>query len=310
LTRRTRLLLVVLIVANLSLATYVLVLRFLPSGDPVTQAIQKRKLPALLLRDDKGQEIDTRNFSGRPLFIQFIKSEVEQQTDLASEVLRNLPEQSITCLFITADARLLRQALPSLNPETLVVEQDYAALRKIFDIPECCEMTLIYDKEGSLKDKRYYYQGGVVAELQTISDGSAPFSTDLFGSSINTVSTGKFADIRNRSLKTPSGIGVVTFFSNVCTLCSSGDIVDALNDKASLKNDYEFLIFLPRNFTRADVNNFESNLSLKVPVAVADDELAAVWEPLVSKYGEARTKWNHTNHKQGKSLGHQEIRRT
>lgn len=241
------------------------------------------------LRDDKGQNVDTANFIGRALFVQFINSEVKQQTDLASEVLRNLPEQPVTCLFITADARRLRQALPLLKPEMLVIEQDYAVLRKIFDIPECCEMTLIYDKEGSLRDKRYYYQGGVVAELQTISDGSAPFSTEFFGNSINTVATGEFADIRNRSLKTPSGVAVVTFFSNVCTLCSSGDIVDALNDTASLKNNCEFKIFLPRSFTTTDVNNFKSNLSIKVPVTVADEALAKVWEPLISKYGEART---------------------
>jgi len=289
LARRVRLLLLVLIAANLLLATYVLARRFFPAGDALTEAIQKRKLPALLLRDDKGHNIDTATFIGRPLFIQFVKSEVKQQIDLASEVLRNLPEQPVTCLFITADARQFRQALPSLKPETIVIEQDYAVLRKIFDIPECCEMTLIYDKAGSLRDKRYYYQGGVVAELQTISDGSSPFSNEAFGTSISTVSTGKFGEIRNRSLKTPSGIAVVTFFSNVCTLCSSGDIVDALNDTASLKKDCEFLIFLPRSFTTSDVKNFKSNLNIKVPVAVADEELAAVWEPLVSKYGEART---------------------
>ena len=136
--RRVRLLLLVLIAGNLLLATYVFAVRFFHAGDPVIQAVQKRKLPPLLLRNDKGQEIDTANLIGLPLFIQFINSEVRQQTDLASEVLRNLPEQPVTCLFISADAHRLRQALPSLKPETLVIEQDYAVLRKI--LSSCQEL--------------------------------------------------------------------------------------------------------------------------------------------------------------------------
>jgi len=45
----------------------------------------------------------------------------------------------------------------------------------------------------------------------------------------------------------------------------------------------------PKNFTSNDVQNLKTNLKVTIPVAIADPELANVWESFLLRYGELPT---------------------
>lgn len=238
------------------------------------------------LHADRGEKIDTKRFIGAPLYVQFVNPRVQEQTDLAYAVLSDLPTQPMTSLLVTANVRELRDRLPAISNNVIIVSDGYAELRKLFNVPECCEITLIFDRAGKLVDRRYYYQGGVIAQLHSIVDGEAAFSPTMIGTTFNSITKGQFADIRARSLTSSSGTAVVGLFSAACTVCSSGEMVDAINEQAKHQAGIEFLILLPKTFSSADVSNFKSNLEVRVPIAVADDEVSKIWEPLIAKYGQ------------------------
>ena len=297
---RTRIILVILILANALLAGYIVLMRWTayraasqyaaevitPSSETPTD--QLKVLPQVELYTDQDQKISTRQFIGTPLLVQFIDPKIRQQTDVVSAVLKERPKQPVTLLLITSSALELRQQVRGLPDNTIVVENDFKELRKLFTVPECCETSMIFDKHGSLVDNRYYYQGGLIAKLRTVVDGEPAFKPSLFEKPISSVQKGQLKTLRERSVASPSATTIVVLFSTVCTTCSSADLVDVINQQAANQQNMDFLILMPRSFTETDINNFKINLALKVPVALADEEVSRVWDSFASRYGQAQ----------------------
>lgn len=289
---RARLILGILVVVNLVLAGYVGIVRWsqrsavrAAAAACNTSAADSKVLPPVDLHSDKGQQLSTRQFLGTPLLVQFVNPAMRRQTDLVSEVLRGRPKQPMTLLFVTSSAQELRQRVPGIPDDVFVVEQNFKELRKTFQVPELGETTTIFDKTGNVVGRFYYYQGGLVAKIRSAVDGEAAFEPELFQNPISEIRKGQIETIRKQSLNSESGTAIAILFSSVCTSCSSSDLVDVLNqrvDQAGVK----FLVLLPKTFNRADINNFKANLGLKVPVAVADEEVSRVWDSLTAKYGQ------------------------
>ncbi len=284
---RIRLIVGFLIAVNVLLAGYISVVR---SRQPETSRdakTEKKLLPEVQMVNDRGQSLQSKQFLGTPLFVQFINPDVRQQTDLLSAVLNDRPKKPVKILVVTSNAQNLRARVPSITDDVSVVEKDFKELRTAFEIPEYSEKTLIFDKTGTRVDHRFYYQGGALAKLQALVDGKPGYSPALLQEALVSVKSAQLEAIRQRTLTSPSGKAVIALFSVIGTYCPSGELIDSLKGHHARLPDVELLILFPKNYTSNDVQNFKSNLKVTNPVALADPELSNVWESFQLRYGEA-----------------------
>jgi hypothetical protein len=286
--RRTQIIIGVLIAANLLLAGYISTVR---SRQPVLAPSKRNNielLPRVQLFDDRGQTLQSEQFVGTPLFVQFVNPDVRQQTDVVSAILKDRPKQPVKILLVTPNAQILRARVPSLTDDVTVVEKNWKDLRTVFQIPECCEKTLIFDETGTRVDHRFYYQGGSLAKLQAVVDGKPPYSPVLLQEAIASVKTGPLEEIRQRTLATSSGKAVIGLFSLVGTFCPSGELLDSMKRHQAQLHNVEFLILLPKNFTENDARNLKTNLKVSIPISFSDPNLSKLWEDFNFRYGEAQ----------------------
>lgn len=284
---RTRFIVVFLIAANLFLAGYIVVVR---SRQPVTppdaRTTEKKLLPRIQLFDDRGQNFQSDQLLGTPLFVQFVDPDIRQQTDLVSAILNDRPKHPVKILLVTPNAQNLRARVPSITDDIIVVEKHYKQLRTDFEIPECCEKILLFDKAGTRLDDRFYYQGGALTKLHSVVDGKPGYTPALLQEAIASANSAQVETIRQRTLTSPSGKAVIALFSRMGTFCPTGEVLDSLKGHQAKFQDVELLILFPKNFTSNDVQNLKTNLKLSIPVAIADPELANVWESFLLRYGE------------------------
>ena len=286
-SRRVGVIIGILIAANLLLAGYITVVRSRqPVTPPDTKQTEKKMLPRFQLFDDRGQTFQSEQLLGTPLFVQFINPDVRQQIDLLSAILKDRPKQQVKILLVTPNAQNLRARVPSITDDITVVEKDFNLLRTVFEIPECCEKTVIFDKTGERLDHRFYYQGGAFAKLHSSVDGQPGYSPALLQEAIASANSAQVEAIRQRTLTSPSGKAVIALFSRIGTFCPTGEVLDSLKGHQAKLQDVEFLILFPKNFTSNDVQNLKTNLKVSIPVAIADPELANVWESFLLRYGE------------------------
>lgn len=285
---RIRIILGFLIAVNLLIAGYITVVRSrqaVPSLDAKTA--EKKLLPHVQMVDDRGQSLTSQQFLGTPLLVQFINPEVREQTDLLYAILQDRPKQPVKILLVTSNALNLRAHVPSITDDITVVEKDSKDLRTVFDVPEYTEKTLIFDKNGTRVDQRFYYQGGLLAKLQSVVDGKPGYSPALLKEALASVKSAQLEDIRQKTLTSLSGKAVISLFSGVGTYCPSGELIDSLKEHHARRKDVELLILFPKTYTSNDVQNFKSNLQVNIPVAIADPEISKVWESFHFRYGEA-----------------------
>lgn len=286
-SRRSRIIIGILIAANLLLVGYISVVR---SRQPVTsrnaKTSEKKLLPQTQLFDDRGQTVRTEQFLGTPLFVQFINPDVRPHVDLLSAILKDRPKQDVKIFLVTPNAQNLRARVPSITDDITVVEKDFNLLRTAFEIPECCEKTIIFDKTGARLDHRFYYQGGSFAKLHSVVDGKPGYSPTLLQEAIASANSPQVEAIRQRTLTSSSGKAVIALFSLIGTYCPTGELLDSLKGHQAKLQDVELLILFPKNFTSNDVQNLKTNLRVSIPVALADPELANVWETFHLRYGE------------------------
>lgn len=286
-SRRTRVIIGILIAANLLLAGYISVVRSRqPVTSPDTRTTEKKLLPRVQLSDDRGQTYLSEQLLGTPLFVQFINPDVRPHIELLSAILKDRPKQPVKILLMTPNAQNLRARVSSITDDIIVVEKDFKVLRTAFEIPECCEKTIIFDHTGMQVDHRFYYQGGSFAKLHSVVDGKPGYSPAQLQEALASAKSARVEAIRQRTLTSPSGKAVIALFSRIGTFCPTGEVLDSLKGHQAKLQDVEFLILFPKDFTSNDVQNFKSNLKVSIPVALADPELANVWESFHLRYGE------------------------
>ena len=286
-SRRVSVTIGILIAANLLLAGYITVVRSRqPLTSPDDKKTEKKLLPRVQLFDDRGQTFHSDQLLGTPLFVQFINPDVRPHIDLLSAILKDRPKQDLKILLVTPNAQNLRTRVPSITDDIIVAEKHYKELRTSFEIPECCEKTIIFDKTGTRLDHRFYYQGGALAELHSVVDGKPGYSPALLQEAIASANSAQVEAIRQRTLTSPSGKAVIALFSRIGTFCPTGEVLDSLKGHQAKFQDVELLILFPKNFTSNDVQNLKTNLKVSIPVAIADPELANVWESFLLRYGE------------------------
>lgn len=277
-----------LIVANLTFGAYVLYQQnTLRATFDSSSAAPDSVLPIVELRDDRGRSFSTGQFLGTNLFVQFVNPQVDAQIDSVIDVLTNPPSRPVSWLLFTNDAPELRRRLSAVQSDAVIVDDGYLGLRRIFNVPQCCETRSLFDEKGDLKYRGYYFDSdGVVVRLRNLVDGKQAYSPALMLDALNSLPEGYFVRVRNKTLRSHSGKAVVAVFSSVNATCPSGITIGRLNDYARRYGGVEFLALLPNTHSELDVKNLKANLDIPFSVERADEALSGKLMSLVEKYGE------------------------
>jgi hypothetical protein len=109
-SNRNRFIIGILLAVNLFVGSFVFARRYSSASMPISPP-GNDSLPMLELQDDSGNEFNTKQFIGSPLFVQFINPYVDAQIASLVKTRRNHPERPVSWLLITKDARELRKHL-------------------------------------------------------------------------------------------------------------------------------------------------------------------------------------------------------
>ena len=280
---RKRLILVTLMVANLALIFY-LVIRDSVEDRP---KVAVNSIPAVDIVDDTGIRRNLTSLIGRPVVLQFINPEASNQVDSVSRMLTRFGSE-ISVVLITGDSSKLRERVPLLPHNAIVIQHDYADLKRIFEVPDCCERRFIYDDTGNLGYHDYYYDADLTPRLSELTPRPLPPVSSALLESIVSLPGGRISSTREMTKHTKSGKAVITMFASVRTNCPSGDLIRTLNHHAMKKPGVSFITLLPNGYTTSDLDNFKSNLGVRFAVETQEATLSKEFDKLVSSYGESR----------------------
>ncbi|PYP88305.1 MAG: hypothetical protein DMF61_06865 [Blastocatellia bacterium AA13] len=284
---RRRLLLAVLVAANILVAGYLLARR---SGTakaigPLPLALTQ-SLPLIELKDDAGQAMQTSTLLGSPLFVQFVNPYVEPQIASFLRVRGQNLRRPISWVIITRDSREFRRRMPKDAGDLIVVEDNYERLSDLFNIPKCCEEWRLFDETGRLRGWAKYDEGDAVGSLLHLVNGDAPFSRDMLLATIIKISDdGLLEQLHSRAARSKRGKAVGVIFSQACTGCPEHYLIDLLRARASNDQGIAYLALLPNSFQASDADNFKTNLDISFDVERANPELSRRWSILDQTYG-------------------------
>ena len=281
--------LAILIVANVSLLVY---FGFRKSQASVSLENQPEvtSLPAIQVVDDTGEKRFLTDLVGRVVMVQFVNPERSTEIEAFSKIFSKFGPSEVSFVLITRDARELRAQLPTLPENALVIEQNYADLKKTFHVPECCERRFIFDSRGKLSYHDYYYVADLNPRLNAIVKKDLPPLSGALLKALGSLNIQRFASLREQTRHSNSGKGVVVIFTSVSTVCPSGELVKLLNSYAARGSDTSssFLAVVPKDYTNSDIENFKANLVIKFPVERANNEFSSEFGKVISSYGESR----------------------
>ncbi len=274
-SNRNRIIIGILLAANLIAGGLVFARRY--SSRAPDSLSESGSLPSLDIRDDSGRSINTNQFLGSPLFVQFVNPYVDAQIASVIKARQNRPDRSITWLLVTKDARELRERLPEDSGDIIIVESDYEKLRELLNVPKCCERWLIFDESAKLRTSGDYDSGDVAARLRSVIDGERPYSEAVIWQAFNSLKKRDLAQIIDRGTRSRSRKALIVMLSSVCTGCADGELVDLLNVYAKQSPEISFLALVPDTFSHLDVKNLIANLDLSFPVEIANHNLSREW---------------------------------
>ena len=153
-------------------------------------------------------------------------------------------------------------------------------------VPDCCERRFIFDDNGKLVYRDYYYEADLRPRINTLINKTLPPAYLAVREVLSSSQAGPFAALRERTSHTTSNRAVVVLFTSVSSTCPSGELIRTLTQHTHINADV--LVLLPRDYTPADVENFKTNFNVHFNVQQFDDQLAEKWASLIARYGEAR----------------------
>jgi hypothetical protein len=280
--------LAILICANIAALTYIRLRGTTASSQPTATTKAPDVLPAYELVDDGGRRLQLNELTGRVLLVQFVNPAVVAQINAVSKVASAFGADQVSLLLITRDSQELRARAPDLSEDVLIVQRDYAKLKEVFSVPECCERRFIFNGKGELLYKDYY-EANLSPRLHAlIGTKTQDFPAALVGA-LESITEGRFASLRELTRRSRSGKAVVIIFDSVCTSCASGELVKSANRFAAAHQEIPLFAILPKDYTAGDLENFKANLRVKFSAEVADSALTERWLKLSGVYGESRT---------------------
>jgi hypothetical protein len=265
----------------------VAILRLARSDAPSPQQNLEYELPDIAVLADTGRQVLLRSLAGKAVVVEFVNPQIGDQIDAVSTLLTAFEPSEIQFLLITEKSHELRRLLPFIPDEAIVVQQNYAELKKAFGVPDCCERRFVFDRSGKLVFRDYYYQADLRPRLNMLIDKTLPPASLAIREVLGSLHAGPFAELRERTRHTQPTKAIVIFFTSVSSTCPSGELIRALALRPNF-NDAEVLLLLPREYTAADVETFKTNFNVHFAIQKFDTDLGEKWTSLMAVYGEAK----------------------
>lgn len=256
-------------------------------GAPAQQTLAEGNLPAIEVLDDTGKRVMLSSLTGKALVLQFVNPQISPQIDAVTKQLTSFETTELHVVLITQSSQELRRYLQELPANVIVVQHNYAELKKAFKVPDCCERRFVFDGHGKLQYRDYYYEGDISPRVNVLISKNLRPASAAISEVLNSSTTGIFAALREQTRHSVSGRTVVIFFTSVSSTCPSGELVKLVG-KYTHRQDVRFVVLLPRDYSDADRENLSANFRVKLIVQQFDPELEAKWASLVSLYGEPR----------------------
>jgi hypothetical protein len=225
--------------------------------------------------------------TGKALVLQFVNPQIAPQIDAVTKLLTSFETSEVQVVLITQSSQELRRLIQELPENVIVVQHNYAQLKKAFKVPDCCERRFVFDGDGKLQYRDYYYEGDLSPRVNVLISKTLRPASAAISEVLNSSTTGTFASLREQTRHTVSGKAVVIFFTSVSSTCPSGELVK-LAGKYTQRQDVNFVVLLPRDYTNTDRENLSANFRVKLIVQQFDPELEAKWVSLVNLYGEPK----------------------
>lgn len=277
-------LLAILAVSNITVLGYL----WLRNGSRGKQATPTEvRLPSIELIDDRGTRVLLLSLIGVPVVVEFVNPEIPTQTDSVSKLLSAFNPGEVRFVLITPNSRQLRGLLPNLAEEVIVVQSNYAELKKTFGVPECCERRFIFNSDGSLSYRDYYHEADLTPRVNLIAKKTLPPASTAVIDALRSCRTGPFAALREQTRNVGSRRALVMLFTSVSSTCPSGELLKMVARQVRGKGN-DLLILLPKEYSNTDCENLRTNFKLNVSVRRFDAELQEKWNTLVSLYGETK----------------------
>jgi peroxiredoxin len=256
-------------------------------GGPAQQTPANGDLPPIEVLDDAGKRIMLSSLTGRALVLQFVNPQVAPQIDAVTKLLNSFETSEVQVLLITPSSQELRRLAQELPENVIVVQHNYAELKKAFKVPDCCERRFVFDGHGKLQYRDYYYEGDLSPRVNVLISKTLRPASDAITEVLTSSTTGIIGSLREQTRHTVSGKAVVVFFTSVSSTCPSGELVKLVG-KYTQHQDVNFVVLLPRDYSDIDRENLSANFKVKLIVQQFDPQLEAKWASLVNLYGEPR----------------------
>jgi peroxiredoxin len=256
-------------------------------GAPAQLTLAAGNLPAIEVLDDTGNRVVLSSLTGKALVLQFVNPQIAQQIDAVTKLLSSFESSEVQIILITQSSQELRRLLPELPENVTVVQHDYAELKRAFKVPDCCERRFVFDGDGKLQYRDYYYEGDLTPRVNVLIRKTLRPASAAISDVLNSSTTGTFSSLREQTRHTTSGKAVVIFFTSVSSTCPSGELVKLVG-KYTQRQDVTFVVLLPRDYSNTDRENFSANFRVKLTVEQFDPDLEDKWASLVSVYGEPK----------------------
>lgn len=256
-------------------------------GVPAQQTLAEGNLPAIEVLDDTGKRVVLSSLTGKALVLQFVNPQIGPQIEAVTKLLVSFETSEIQVLLITPSSQELRRLLQELPDNVIVVQHNYAELKKAFKVPDCCERRFVFDGHGKLQYRDYYYEGDLSPRVNVLISKTLRPASAAITEVLNSSTTGIFGSLREQTRHTVSGKAVVIFLTSVSSTCPSGELVKLVG-KYTQRQDVNFVVLLPRDYSDTDRENLSANFKVKLIVQQFDPEFEAKWASLVNLYGEPK----------------------
>jgi hypothetical protein len=277
-------LLAILVLSNITVLGY-LWLRNGSRGEQVTT--REVRLPSMELFDDRGTRVLLSSLTGVPVVVEFVNPEIPTQIDSVSKSLLAFVPGEVRFVLITPNSRELRTLLPNVPDEVIVVQNDYAELKEAFAVPECCERRFIFNSDGTLNYRDYYYDADLTPRINLLTKKTLPPISTAVLDALQSCRTGPLAALREETRKVDSRRTLVMLFTSVSSSCPSGELLKIAARKVK-GTSTDLVILLPKEYSNSDCENLRTNFKLNGRVERFDPELVEKWNALVRLYGEGK----------------------
>jgi len=251
-----------------------------------------KEIPSFHLKDINGKPIDSNNFIGRKLYIQFLNADVEYQVQLLINVITKYKSiDTVSIIIVNNFDKLIGNAfIDTIKRECLIINGNINKYKKMFNSPSCCEMYYLFDNDRKLLFSNFNWNKleNVELDFNRIKKETAftIFSLFKIGDYIYANKFGR--ELYEYVIKNNKGQWhLISIFSSICMSCLSGSVIDEIIEIEKYCKKISITTFLTDDFTDRDVINAKANLKLNFNVVKAKFNIAKEIAGLKNKYGKS-----------------------